>query len=154
LTVADATAATGRHPAIVRLCRDFGIPEVGSDDVDVFLAAERDAVLFFTEDPKKYPESSDVAAVLPELIAAFPGRFRCAVIARESERALQRRFGFARWPALVFLRNGDAVGSITGIRDWSDFLEKIRALLESPTRRELAAAAARENAMAGQQEPT
>lgn len=143
-----------RHPAIARLCRDFGIPEVGSAEVDAFLAAGGDAVLFFTEDPNKYPESSDVAAVLPELIRAFPERFRSAVVARESERSLQQRFGFARWPALVFVRNGDTVGSITGIQDWSDFLQKIRVLLESPTRRELAAAAVKDNALAGQQEPT
>jgi hydrogenase-1 operon protein HyaE len=152
--VVDAAAVTTRHPAIVRLCRDFNLPEVDSTDVDAFLAADGDAVLFFTEDPKKYPESSDVAAVLPELIGAFPGRFRSAVVAREAERALQKRFGFARWPALVFVRNGDTVGTITGIRDWSEFLEKIRVMLESPTRREIAAAAAKDNALAGQQEPT
>lgn len=152
--MADAAAAMTRHPAIARLCRDFGIPEVHSTDVDAFLAADGDAVLFFTEDPKKYPESSDVAAILPELISAFPGRFRSAVVARASERALQQRFGFARWPALVFVRNGDTVGAITGIRDWSEFQEKIRAMLESPTRREIAAAAAKDNALAGQQEPT
>jgi hydrogenase-1 operon protein HyaE len=151
--VVDEAPVVPRHPAIARLCRDFGIPEVGSADVDAFLAADGDAVLFFTEDPKKYPESSDVAAVLPELMNAFPGRFRSAVVARESERALQQRFGFARWPALVFVRNGDTVGSITGIQDWSGFLEKIQALLESPTRREIAAAAAKDNAQAGQQEP-
>jgi hydrogenase-1 operon protein HyaE len=152
--VVDEAPVVSRHPAIARLCRDFGIPEVGSADVDAFLVADGDAVLFFTEDPKKYPESSDVAAVLPELMNAFPGRFRSAVVARESERVLQQRFGFARWPALVFVRNGDTVGSITGIQDWSGFLEKIHALLESPTRREIAAAAAKDNAKAGQQEPT
>jgi hydrogenase-1 operon protein HyaE len=151
--VADPSAVT-RHPAVERLCRGCGIPEVGTADVDDFLAAAGDAVLFFTEDPKRYPESSDVAAVLPELMRAFPGRFRSAVVARESERALQQRFGFLRWPALVFVRNGDIVGSITGIQDWSEFLAKISVLLESPTRREVAAAAAKDNALAGQEEPT
>lgn len=151
--MADAAAVIPHHPAIARLLGDFGLPEVGVGDVDAFLADGGNAVLFFTEDPKKYPESSDVAAILPELIRAFPGRFRSAVVARESERELQRRFGFARWPALVFVRDGDTVGAITGIRDWSEFLERIRSLLGSPTRREIAAAAARDNALAAQQEP-
>lgn len=151
--MADAAAVIPHHPAIARLFREFDLPEVGVDDVDAFLAAGGNSVLFFTEDPKQYPESSDVAAILPELIHAFPGRFRSAVVARESERQLQKRFGFARWPALVFIRDGDTVGAITGVRDWSEFLEKIRSLLESPTRREIAAAAARDNALAGQQEP-
>jgi len=151
--VADTADLAARHPAVQRLCRDFAMPEVGAADVDAFLASGGDAVLFFTEDPKKYPESSDVAVVLPELMRVFPGRFRSAVVARESERELQKRFGFARWPALVFTRNGDTVGAITGIQDWPEFVDKVRSLLDSPTRREIAAAAARDNVQAGRQEP-
>jgi hypothetical protein len=52
----------------------------------------------------------------------------------------------------VFTCDGDTVGAITGIHDWDEFLEKARSLLESPTRREIAAAAARDNAQAGPQE--
>ena len=152
--MADTADVAARHPAVQRLCRDFAIPEVGSADVDAFLEGGGDAVLFFTEDPKKYPESSDVAVVLPELMQVFPGRFRSAVVARESERELQKRFGFARWPALLLTRNGDIVGAITGIQDWPEFVDKVRSLLDSPTRREIAAAAAVENIQAGQQEPT
>lgn len=150
--MAETPGATLRHPLIERLCSDFELPEVDSADVDAFLAEGGHAVLFFTEDPLKYPESSDVAVILPELMRALPGRFRAAVVARASERELQKRFGFARWPALVFTRDGDTVGAITGIHDWDEFLEKARSLLESPTRREIAAAAARDNAQAGPQE--
>jgi hydrogenase-1 operon protein HyaE len=137
-----------RHPLIERLVRDCGVPEVGLDSVDAFLAAPGDAVLFFTEDPKQYPESADVAVILPELATALRGRFRTAVVDRASERALQKRFGFARWPALVFVRNGDVVGAITGMHDWDEFIQKAAALLDSPTRREIAAAEALENARA------
>jgi len=130
------------------LLDEFGLAEVGSGDVDAFLSVPGDAVLFFTEDPKQYPESADVAVILPELMQALPGRFRSAVVARASERALQKRFGFARWPALVFVRDGDLVGAITGMHEWGEFVQKAAALLDSPTRRELAAAQARENARA------
>jgi len=144
--VADAV----RHPLVERLVGELGVPEVGSGDVDGFLAAPGDAVLFFTEDPKQYPESGDVAVILPELMQALHGRFRTAVVERASERALQKRFGFARWPALVFVRNGDLVGSITGMHDWDDFVQKAATLLDSPTRREIAAAEARDNARAAE----
>jgi len=142
--VADA----GRHPLVERLVRELGAPELGADDVDAFLAAPGDVVLFFTEDPKQYPESADVAVILPELIRSLPGGFRTAGVERASERILQKRFGFARWPALVFVRNGDVVGAITGMHDWNEFVQKARELLDSPTRREIAAAEARENARA------
>jgi hydrogenase-1 operon protein HyaE len=141
-----------RHPLVERLCRDFALPEVDAGSVDAFLAGGGDVVLFFTEDPKKYPESSDVAVILPELMRVFPGRFRAAVVAREAERELQQRFGFARWPALVFTRDGDNVGVITGIHDWDEFVVKVGSLLSSPTRRESAAAAVRQNATAGAEE--
>ena len=138
-------AEAGRHPLVERLLREFGLPEVGAADVDAFLAAPGEAVLFFTENPKQHPESADVAVILPELMQAMPGRFRAAVVARASERELQKRFGFARWPALVFVRGGDLVGSITGMHDWDEFVAKVVELLGSPTRREIAAAAVREN---------
>ncbi len=141
----DTGAEALRHPLVGRLVTEFGVPEVGACDVDEFLAAPGDAVLLFTEDPKKYPESADVAVILPELMKAFAGRFRAAVVARASERELQKRFGFARWPALVFLRGGDLVGTLTGVHDWDDFVEQVSGLLESPTRRELAAAAVQAN---------
>lgn len=144
----DAT----RHPLVTRLVDEFGLPEVDASSVDDFLAATGNAVLLFTEDPKKFPESADVAVVLPELMAAHPGAFRAAVVARTAERALQGRFGFARWPALVFLRDGEPVGTITGMRDWDDFQARVAALLDSPTRREVAAAAVRENAVAADAE--
>lgn len=141
-------AEASRHPLIERLVRELGVPEVGAGDVDAFLASPGDAVLFFTEDPKQYPESADVAVILPELMQALPGRFRAAVVERASERALQKRFGFARWPALVFVRGGDVVGAITSMHDWDEFVQKVLDLLASPTRREIAAAEARENARA------
>jgi hydrogenase-1 operon protein HyaE len=146
--VADAGTEVPRHPLVERLVTGFGLPEVGASDVDEFLAGRGDAVLLFTEDPKKYPESADVAVILPELMKAFAGRFRAAVVARASERELQKRFGFARWPALVFVRGGDIVGTLTGVHDWDDFIEQVSTLLESPTRRELAAAAVRANEQA------
>ena len=92
--------------------------------------------------------SADLAVVLPELMQAFAGRFRAALVERASERALQKRFGFARWPALVFTRGGELVGTITGMHDWDEFVARVATQLESPTRRETAAAEARDNMLA------
>ena len=148
-------AEAPRHPLLERLVRECGVPEVGCEGIDAFLAPAGDVVLFFTEDPKQYPESADGAVILPELMQALRGRFRTAVVERASERALQKRFGFARWPALVFLRDGALVGAITGMYDWNEFVQRAATLLDSPTRREVAAAEARENSLAaGPQELT
>ncbi len=46
-------------------------------------------------DPVQYPECLDVAVVLPELLRAFPGRFRAGIPAVEMEPAV-----FAETPML------------------------------------------------------
>jgi hydrogenase-1 operon protein HyaE len=145
-------ADPARHPLIERLVTGLGLPEVGVAGVDAFLAGPGDVVLLFTEDLTKHPESGDVAVILPEIMRVFPGRFRAAVVERASERELQKRFGFARWPALVFVRSGELVGAITGMHDWEEFVARVRELLDAPTRREIAAAAVRDNTLAANPE--
>lgn len=123
------------HPLIARLIDEFGYPRLDAGNLEAFLAAPGDAVLFCAGDPVQHPECLDVAVVLPELLRAFPGRFRSGVAEVALEPALQARFGFTRWPTLVFLREGGYVGSISGIQDWSVYLERIGELLATPASR-------------------
>ena len=119
-----------RSPLIERLITERGYPLIDADSLDAFVAG-KDVVLFCTEDPKRFPESNDVAVVLPELEAAFPGRFQPAVVDASIERDIQSRYGFKVWPALVFLRDGKYLGTITKIRDWSVYQHEITAILAS-----------------------
>lgn len=103
------------------------------------LVAECDyLVLFFSENPAKYPESNDVAMVLPELVKAFgqgnesfDGQLQAALVAPEAEHKLATRYGFTRWPALVFLRRGQYLGVISQIHSWEDYRREIAQLLAS-----------------------
>lgn len=123
------------HPLIARLVDEFGYPYLAAADLEAFSNAPGDAVLFCAGDPVQYPECLDVAVVLPEILRAFPGRFRAGIPAVEMEPAMQARYGFNRWPTLVFLRAGAYVGMISGIQDWSVYLERIKALLAAPASR-------------------
>lgn len=123
------------HALINRLVDEFGYPLLTADNLEAFCEAPGDAVLFCGGDPAQHPECLDVAVVLPEILRAFPGRFRAAVAATELEPAMQARFGFSVWPALVFLRNGAYVGVIPGIKDWSVYLARIQDLLAAPSSR-------------------
>lgn len=120
---------TSTHPLIARLTGEYGYPPLDTGNLEAFCAAPGDAVLFCAGDPVQYPECLDVAVVLPELLRAFPGRFRAAVAAPALEPDLQARYGINRWPTLVFLRNGDYVGALAGIQDWSVYLARIQDLL-------------------------
>jgi hydrogenase-1 operon protein HyaE len=123
------------HPLIARLVDDYGYPLLVEANLDACIAAPGDAMLFCAGDPVLYPECLDVAVVLPELMRAFSGRFRAAVVSRELEAELQARFGFNRWPSLIFLRDGGYVGVLSGILDWSVYLARIQDLLAAPTAR-------------------
>ncbi|MCW8889401.1 MAG: hydrogenase-1 expression HyaE [Sedimenticola sp.] len=107
-------------------------PVLNESTLDEFLDENDYTVLFFTEDPKQYPESNDVAIILPELSACFAGRFQVAVIDREAEHRLHRRFPFDSWPALVFMRRGEYLGAITRVQNWTDYLREIERLLTAP----------------------
>jgi hydrogenase-1 operon protein HyaE len=119
-----------RAPLIEALTTRHGVPLLRESDLEGFLCADRHSLLFLAGDADKYPEAFDVAVILPELIGAFAGRFQTAVIASESEQALQARFGFSRWPALVLLRGQDYVGAITRVRNWDEYQLELARLLE------------------------
>ncbi len=116
------------HPLLDRLHNEFNYPLLTADSLDKFTQQNTLTVLFFTGDPIRQKETADVAVVLPEIIGEFP-QLSAAVIDRDSELELQKKYNFLVWPALVFLREGEFLGSITKIRDWSEYLDEIPKIL-------------------------
>ena len=48
---------------------------------------------------------------------------------------LKRMYGFTHYPSLVFVRDGDYVGTISRIRDWQEYLARINELFVAEPRR-------------------
>lgn len=122
-----------RSPLIQNLIDEHRYSLISADNVDGFLQEHEHVVLFFTENPKHFPESNDVAVILPELIKACGGQVVAAVVDESAERALHKRYAFNKWPALVFLRQAEYLGVITGIQNWSEFKAEFERLLAGPT---------------------
>jgi hydrogenase-1 operon protein HyaE len=118
-------------PLIRDLIDNKGVPRVDEASLDAFTQTHPNVLLFFTENPLQFPESNDVAVVLPLLMQAFGERFSLAVVDRASERQLHARFPFDSWPALVYLREGRYVGAISRMQDWSVYLSEIERLLNA-----------------------
>ena len=116
-------------PLLEQLQTRHGYPLLDADSYDHFVYGNESVVLFFCNDPVQFPESNDVAVILPELVKAFNGRLQAAVIAKSIERELQVRFRFTGWPSLVFLRNGEYLGVISGIRDWHEYKQETSEIL-------------------------
>ncbi len=117
-------------PLIERMLQKHNLTSVHADNCESFLQAHGKAVLFFAEDPARYPESNDVAMVLPELLKHFSG-LSGAIVDSSFEHQLQGYFDFTRWPALAFFVSGEYRGAITGIHNWEDYLREIPALLQA-----------------------
>lgn len=120
------------HPLLQRLV-DAGIPVLDEAGFEAHVSAQPFSVLFFAENPQRFPESLDVAVVLPELLKAFP-MLSPALIERSLEPKLQARYGFTLWPSLVFLKQGQYLGCLSRILNWDEYLTQIPALLAQAPR--------------------
>jgi len=125
------------HPLIARLETECGYEVVSLSNHDEFVAKPGMNVLFFPGDPQTVRDATDVAVVLPELVAAFDGNLRPGIVTDvyKDGLALKRHYGFREYPALVFVRDGDYVGTLTRIRDWADYLARICELFSAAPRR-------------------
>lgn len=117
-------------PLIQNMIEKYDYPLVTEASLDDFFQTSEYCVLFFTEDAKSFPESNDVAVVLPELMQAFSNRIKVGVVSRESERPLHARFRFSGYPSLVFFKNGGYLDVISKIHNWSEYTEEVARILD------------------------
>jgi len=116
------------------MIEQYNYPVLNMDNFDGFINAQQECVLFFTENPTRFPESDDVCMILPELVKEYGNRFSAAVIDQAAQRKLQGRYDFKEWPSLVFLREGKFLGTISRVQDWNDYIMTINTLLTSETK--------------------
>jgi hydrogenase-1 operon protein HyaE len=92
-------------------------------------------VVLLAGDAVRFPEGQDVAVVLPELRRSASRRFEIAVVPRDQEEALARRYGSNRWPTLLFLRDGRYVTTLPGMHDWEEYVHEVERALAMPVSR-------------------
>lgn len=119
-------------PLVQRLIEQLGLPQLDATNTAQFLLANEKVVLFFAENPNRYPESDDVAAVFPEILKEFQ-QLSGAVVHPAYQPTLKQSFEFSTWPALVFITNQTYQGAITGIKNWEDYQREIPTLMLGPS---------------------
>ena len=135
LPVAAPPAAAAVSPLIERLVSAHGAIWLDGDNIQSWAAGDGDRVVLLAGDPARFPEGLDVAVVLPELQRTFGRRFEMGVATREHEDAIARRYGSIRWPALVFLRDGQYITTLSGMLDWDVYVERVGEALAMPASR-------------------
>ncbi|MBU0604095.1 MAG: hydrogenase [Gammaproteobacteria bacterium] len=132
---APAPAVVAVSPLIERLVAAHGAVWLDAGNSADWCAGAGDRVVFLAGDAQRFPEGLDVAVVLPELQRSFPGRFALGVATRAHEDALAKRYGSIRWPALLFLRDGQYVTVLSGMLDWDVYVDQVGRALEMPASR-------------------
>ncbi|UNC13190.1 hydrogenase [Acidiphilium multivorum] len=115
--------------ALARLAAAEGVRELGGDGLEAALA-EGTTLVLFTGDPARHREIDDVAVIVPELAKAFAGRFCCAMVDPDRERAAAARFRVVVRPTLVLVHEGAMIGSVARMRSWAEYLEAIGGMLD------------------------
>jgi hydrogenase-1 operon protein HyaE len=122
-----------------QLVSKFQSPWINFDNLDDWLTTQQgDQVLLFAGDPVRFPESLDVAVVLPELHKASVSvgqPFGIAVAVPETAEALAKKFGSNHWPTLMFFRSGQYVTTVGGMHDWTDYVNLVAQALAAPVSR-------------------
>lgn len=125
------------HPLIARLTDEFGWPNLSHmSDVAEFIRRPGVHCLFVPGDAKRNLETADAAVILPEIVQAFQGRFDCAVVADTVEEEVREAARVFKTPLLLFYRDGEKIGDIPKVRDWSDYLARVGHILARETARE------------------
>jgi len=122
---------------IDRLLTDYSYPQITLDNHDDFVATPGLNVLFFPGNPDTVKDASDVAVILPELVNAFDQKLNPGVVTDTfgDGMKLKRQYGFTHYPALVFVRDGEYVDTLSRIQDWTHYLSKIETYFTAPVRR-------------------
>jgi len=124
-----ATSLERLETAIGRMLQKHGFERVapGQTDHPAGLCA-----LLLTEDPQRNLEVLDACVILPEALKPLGDRISRRVAGPEASAALMQQYGIARAPAVVFLRDGQYVGALNGIRDWNEYQTEVARLLDGP----------------------
>ena len=134
-STAPSAAEPALHPLLMRLVTLTGASVLDAETFDAWAHQPGAAMIVFVDDPDRQKEALDLAVIVPELHAARADCFRVALLPPAAARTLAPRYGFARWPAFVMLRDGQYLGAVDGLRDWDVYVAELdRLLVATPTR--------------------
>lgn len=90
------------------------------------------AAVLVTDDPQRNLEVLDACVILPEALKSLGDQISRHVAGPDTAPALMQKYGIARAPAVVFLRDGEFVGSLNGIRNWNEYQAEVDRLSSGP----------------------
>lgn len=118
-----------------RLSQQHGCTILDAGSFDDFVSQAGETLVLFSEDPQRVPETWDIAVILPELLKGLARKPRVGLLPPADAHAVSSRYGIRLWPALLALRDGEYLGTIEGLKDWSVYAAQLPQLLAAPASR-------------------
>ena len=100
------------HPLFLRMVNEHG-----------FESCDKDTFPQFLQKPG--------LSIAPELAKSCGLIEHKAVVGPPNARKLAVTYGFKRWPALVFFRDGKYLGAVDGLRLWADLVREADEIMHS-----------------------
>lgn len=119
------------HPLYKNLIGEHGFEVCDKDNIQKFVDQPGLTMVLFIEDPNRMKETMDALVIAPELAKVCRLIQRKAVVGPPNARKVAILYGFKRWPALVFLRDGKYLGAVDGLRIWSELIQETDRIINS-----------------------
>jgi len=119
------------HPLFLKLVNEKGFQIVTPENFEETIKQEGITLLLFIENPNRMKETMDALVIAPELADALPMIENRAVVVPPDARKLSVAYGLKRWPAFVFLKDGGYLGTVGGLRLWSELVQESVAIVQS-----------------------
>ncbi|MCD8339785.1 MAG: hydrogenase [Burkholderiales bacterium] len=110
---------------------EAGFEELNPDNFEDFIKRPDLSMMLFVENPNRMKETMDAVVIAPELTKACQLIVNKAVVPPPHARKLAAIYGFRRWPALVFVKDGAYLGAVDGLRLWSELVAEVDKIINS-----------------------
>ena len=118
------------HPIFKKMTEECGFEQIDSDSFEAFLKKDGLSLILFVDDPNRMKETMDAIVIAPELAKSCQLIKNKAVICPPQARKLSAIYGFKRWPAMVFVRDGAYLGAVDGLRLWSQLVAEVDEIIQ------------------------
>lgn len=120
-----------QQPLFQRLITEHRFELITEENAEFFIKQSGLTLLLFIDDPERMKETADALVITPELASRHPEIKQKCVVTQPFARKLAITYGFRRWPAIVFLKDGGYLGAVDGLRAWGELISETERILKS-----------------------
>ena len=119
-----------KHPAFTRLWQNTDFSRIRENNFPAFKQIEGLSLLCLVDDPNMYKETFDMIVIGPEIAKLFGDTLSAKGFTDPSfGRTIATMLGIHRLPAIAIFRNGEMMGAIEGLKNWTEYEQELVAIL-------------------------